>query len=103
MRGLGPLQLGNAHFPLSELGWQELFNMPFHPLGFPVEILLVAITYLFWECGSSASWPLLSSQGSPEADNSIVSLDTHRWQALSLAGHSRLRKSFASSVEGRPC
>ena len=85
MRGLGPLQLGNAHFPLSELGWQELFNMPFHPLGFPVEILLVAITYLFWECGSCASWPLLSSQGSPEADNLIVSLDTHRWQALSLA------------------
>ena len=58
--------------------------MPFHPLGFPVEILLVAITYLFWECGSCASWPLLSSQGSPEADNLIVSLDTHRWQTLSL-------------------
>lgn len=77
--------------------------MPFHPLGFPVEILPVAITYLFWECGPSTSWPLLSSQGSPEADNWIASLDIHRWQALSLAGHSRLRKSFAGSLEGRPC
>lgn len=32
------LQMGNANFPSSKLSLQELF-VPFHPLGFPVEIL----------------------------------------------------------------
>lgn len=36
--GLGSLQMGNANFPSSKLGLQEVF-VPFHPQRFPVESL----------------------------------------------------------------
>lgn len=38
--GLDPLQVGNNNFSSSKFALQELF-MPFHPLGFPVEILFL--------------------------------------------------------------
>lgn len=38
--GLDPLQVGNANFSSSKFALQELF-MPFHPLEFLVEILLL--------------------------------------------------------------